>query len=101
MWQQTVCNAMLYVDKVGSCPCWIWQGASAPNGYGKITSNYKTLSAHRYMYENLVGAVPIGMQLDHLCGNKLCVNPQHLEVVTCGENIQRYNSKITHCKRGH
>lgn len=67
----------------------------------------RTRSAHKIVYEILVGEVPEGMQLDHLCKIPLCVNPKHLEIVTPRENIMRsnglaaVNAKKTHCKNGH
>lgn len=83
--------------------CWLWTGGLSKNGYG----NYWNEGAHRTVYKSLMGDIPKGMQLDHLCRNRSCVNPNHLEVVTCKENILRgrglaaVNAKKTHCKRGH
>lgn len=63
--------------------------------------------AHRYAYELLVGPIPEGLHIDHLCRVRLCVNPAHLEAVTCHENNRRstsptaVNAKKTHCPRGH
>jgi hypothetical protein len=57
--------------------------------------------AHRVAYERMVGPVPDGLQLDHLCRNRMCVNPQHLEPVTAGENTRRARALITHCPQGH
>lgn len=90
------------VDKSGVC--WVWQGGMfSENGYG----NYRRRAAHRVAYELCVGPVPDGLTLDHLCRNKRCVNPAHLEPVTTGENVRRgigpsaQNARKTHCKRGH
>lgn len=71
--------------------CWIWQGATYyKKKYGQVTYNGRTGYAHRIMYETLVGKVPEGFELDHFkCQNPLCVNPEHLEVVTHTENIRR------------
>ncbi len=69
--------------------CWIWQRAVHTNGYGHIWADNKHQRAHRVYYERYRGAIPVGMVLDHLCRNKKCVNPYHLEVVTQKENIQR------------
>lgn len=90
----------LYVDKSNSC--WEWTG-SRVNGYGR----YKNDPAHRYVYELLIGPIPAGLQLDHLCRNRACVNPDHLEPVTQRENMRRADvalgirSAVTHCKHGH
>ncbi len=90
-----------YISNTGDC--WIWTGALSKNGYG----NYWNRGAHRVVYELLVGDIPKGMQLDHLCRNRDCVNPSHLEPVTAKENILRglglaaVNSRKVECKRGH
>lgn len=86
--------------------CWIWTG-SRVHGYGQTSINGHNARAHKLIYEYLVGPVPEGLQLDHLCRNPLCVNPAHLEPVTARENTLRstaitaQNAKKTHCKRGH
>jgi hypothetical protein len=66
-------------------PCWIWQGATVGTGYGWWRRRY----AHRVAYEAAHGPIPKGMQIDHLCGVKTCINPDHLEAVTQGENLRR------------
>ena len=71
-----------------------------PNGYGVFSGGL----VHRWAYEALVAPIPDGLTIDHLCRVRHCVNPAHLEVVTLAENIRRaphYNSRKTHCKRGH
>lgn len=65
--------------------CWAWQGSIAPNGYGKLGGSW----AHRLSYETFVGPIPEGLDLDHLCRNRGCVNPDHLEPVTRKENLRR------------
>lgn len=96
------------VDKRGPDECWLWTGSLNTPGYAALGVEGKTYnSAHRLAYEWLVGPIPEGMHLDHLCRNRSCVNPAHLEPVTCRENILRgtnppaQQARQTHCKRGH
>ena len=83
--------------------CWEWTGARQPAGYGTVRVLNRTCLAHRVAYESLVGPIPDGLHLDHLCRNPSCVNPAHLEPVTNRENITRGLCAVrgTHCKRGH
>lgn len=70
--------------------CWLWTGATNPNGYGifrKTTD--RNIVAHRFSYESFVCEVPNGLELDHLCRVRCCVNPDHLEPVTRSENTRR------------
>ena len=86
--------------------CWNWT-ASTVRGYGAISDggkHGKKIYAHRWSYEHLVGAIPEGLTIDHLCRNILCVNPDHLEPVGRGENARRhYRSVNTNsvCHKGH
>ena len=84
--------------------CWLWTATKNPNGYGTFWDGRKTWRAHRFAYELLVGPIPEGLQLDHLCRVRDCVNPDHLEPVTNAENTLRAyksNGPKTHCKWGH
>lgn len=88
--------------------CWLWSGTCA-QGYGKlyVPKARVSLQAHRITYELLVGRVPEGLVLDHLCRVTACVNPDHLEPVTNRENILRgtgwsaRHARATHCVEGH
>lgn len=69
--------------------CWIWMGAIRDNGYGQTSFHGHHETAHRATYEAFVGPVPEGLELDHLCRVRCCVNPDHLEPVTHSENVRR------------
>lgn len=73
------------VDKTDGC--WLWTSTVVWNGYGQFRINNRRVYAHRFAYEQVVGPVPDG--LDHLCRNRRCVNPAHLEPVTRQENLRR------------
>ena len=87
--------------------CWEWTGATNGRSYGTISAEGergRRLLAHRVMYEALIGPIPDGLEIDHLCRNQSCVNPDHLEPVTHGENVRRgwkTRARRTHCKKGH
>lgn len=87
--------------------CWVWQGSVIPSGYGQMSWGGRIQYVHRLSYECFKGKVPDGLQLDHLCRNRACLNPEHLEPVTArinvlrGEGITAQNAKKTHCPEGH
>lgn len=90
--------------------CWNWTATRHGAGYGTIREGRRgsrALMAHRVSYEIHVGPIPDGLQIDHLCRNRGCVNPAHLEPVTSRENTMRgstlpaANVQKTHCNHGH
>jgi hypothetical protein len=96
-----------YIDETTGC--WLWTGALTGSGYARMNHHGKHVTAHRAMYELVVGPVPKGLDLDHLCRMRRCINPAHLEPVTRAENLRRgiqagvnvINAAKTHCLRGH
>jgi hypothetical protein len=87
--------------------CWIWKAARTGAGYGSFRLDGRMQTAHRVAYEQVKGPIPEGMVLDHLCRNRACVNPDHLEVVSVGENTRRGDAggaaqrRRTHCPKDH
>ena len=86
--------------------CWVWQ-AETWDGYGYFHLHHHQVKAHRWVYEHMMGPIPAGLELDHLCRNRSCVNPAHLEPVTHRVNVLRglcppaVNARKTHCVKGH
>jgi HNH endonuclease len=86
--------------------CWLWLAAQDNHGYGQmempINGVWRPEKAHRISFRLFKGEIPIGKELDHLCRNRLCVNPDHLEAVTRLINVRRgEKANRTHCPRGH
>lgn len=90
--------------------CWNWTAATIKSGYGYFSYNGKPRLSHRISYEHWNGKIPNGLHIDHICRNRLCANPSHLEVVTNKENCNRgvhpkgiyhHYGKKTHCIRNH
>lgn len=76
-----------FTDRSGDC--WLWLGRKNPSGYAQIVIAKRQRSAHRVSYETFVGPIPDGLEIDHLCRVRHCVNPKHLEPVTGAENKRR------------
>ena len=100
------------IGHLGDCPldpdeCWVWKGTILKKGYGRIMRFGKQLHAHRMVWELLVGPLTSDEVLDHLCRNRACVNPNHLEPVGNKDNVLRgegptaQNARKTHCPQGH
>ena len=87
--------------------CWLWRGTIDSKGYGVVRINQQSFRAHRVAYELLVGNIPSGLCIDHLCRTRSCVNPIHMEVCTPKENSFRgvgpaaINRRKTYCIHGH
>ena len=98
---------MKFVELEPNTGCWLWRGSGTPAGYGQISVNGRMKMAYRWSYEHFRGPIPAGVEPDHLCRVRCCVNPHHLELVTHRENTLRgrtlaaMNAAKTRCRRGH
>jgi hypothetical protein len=91
------------VDKNGPNGCWQWTGAPSKHGrgYGMFQMGKTNRYAHRCALAFLGYLLLPGLEVDHVCNNTMCVNPEHLEQVTHRENLRRWAARITHCPQGH
>lgn len=95
------------VDRGGPGDCWLWVAGRNTDGYGRFKVGGRHVKAHRWAYESLVGPIPEGLEIDHLCRNPPCVNPAHMEPVVHRENLLRGDTlpavqvARTHCPQGH
>lgn len=92
------------VERTSSC--WLWCAARARNGYGLFNFNGQMRTVHRVAHERWKGPIPPGLTIDHLCRNRACVNPDHLEVVSQRENVRRglvsaLRPQRVECRNGH
>ena len=108
--EATVERFWAMVDRRSPVECWEWRGSlkrsktGGGTGYGQFSLGHRLpIPAHRFAYEQTIGPIPAGLQLDHLCSNRACVNPGHLEPVTAGENSRRAMSgrRALLCRNGH
>lgn len=95
------------VEKGVPNECWPWLGTTN-NGYGQVTMPGRQISAHRLAYAAWIGPIPEGFEVHHICENKSCVNPAHLDSLPHKDHTRRHltnpltqNFLKTHCKRGH
>lgn len=102
----TLPSRLLRRVEIDANGCWVWQGTLQPNGYGMISLGGRGDGIgyiHRVSYTLFVGPIPEGLVIDHLCRNRACCNPEHLEPVTQLENTHRGigHGSETHCPQGH
>ncbi len=103
LWKQPTLSELFWRKVVEAGDCWLWTASGKQ--YGKFGGEGGL--AHRFAYEDMVGPIPDGLTIDHLCNNKRCVNPSHLEPVSMAENIRRADlfygirSAVTQCPHGH
>lgn len=101
------CARIFIHSDVDSNGCWITEYKLKRDGYSRVKIKGKAALAHRVTYQVLVGPIPDGLTLDHLCRNRGCCNPYHLEPISLVENIMRgdgfgaRNARKTHCNKGH
>lgn len=88
-----------WVNKTDTC--WLWTGSLNNKGYGNFSLNRKTTKVHRISFFLANGFLKSGLEINHLCQIKSCVNPDHLEEVTSKENIRYSRKRRSHCLRGH
>lgn len=106
-WLKVDKNGLIPAERPELGPCWTWTAQINNQGYAVLGVASRPAAAHRFAYQLLVGPIPEGLHLDHLCRNRGCVNPSHLEPVTCRENLLRGNTHAamnvakTHCPHGH
>ncbi len=107
LWKRVNKNGPVPSHRPDLGPCWLWFGTIDAYGYGVINIDRKVKQCHRVSFELAKGEIPVGLTVDHLCRVRPCLNPDHLESVSRGENVLRgngysgTNARKTECKRGH
>jgi HNH endonuclease len=104
LWERVDKNGPIPVHRPELGPCWVWTGALTEKGYGRLRIDGKNIRVHRLMYERFIGPIPDGLEIDHLCRNRACVNAAegHLEAVTHHTNMLRGDMATrTNCINGH
>lgn len=87
---------------VNTSPCWVWNGGTQSKGYGSVTNGRGgSMLAHRAVWESIHGPIPDDMTVDHICRNKLCGRPDHLRLLTRGDNLRAARQAIRFCPAGH
>ena len=101
-------DALKTYRRITESGCWEWTGYIERHGYGrwcgKVQGRMQRIYVHRLAWETLRGPIPEGLQIDHLCRNRLCFNPEHLEPVTQSVNVRRsleFRDGVAHCRNGH
>ena len=93
----------IYAQLEQADECWEWTGSRGPAGHGQVWHDGTNQTVYRVIWEDMVGPIPEGLELDHLCRNPPCCNPDHLEPVTHAENMRRGSQSFetrTHCLSG-
>jgi len=95
------------IEKQKGSDCWFFTGSKLPSGYGILWNGVRPIGAHRISFQLYRGEITDGMEIDHICNNRSCVNPEHLQLLTHKENMRKssalmgINARKTHCKRDH
>lgn len=92
-------SVLAKIDFTGDC--WTWTASKKANGYGQFNDSGRNWNVHRLVFQLAGGVIPDGYHVDHLCFNRACVRPDHLEAVPLKVNVRRQADRITHCPVGH